>query len=298
MGLSGLLLIDKPIGPTSHDVVARIRRTLRERSIGHTGTLDPGASGLLSLVIGRATRLAPYLASGRKSYDATVRLGFATDTDDWAGQQTGAPRAHDVSQESITLALERFVGIFEQLPPAYSAKKIAGARAYDLARRSQPVPLRPSTVEVFALRLVGREENLLHLEVTCGPGFYVRALARDLGEVLECGGHLAALRRTASGSFSVGQAMPLATAERFGADLADHVLAPVDALAHLPEAHLTSAGEVRVLHGNAIGPEYLVGQAVTATVEDEAVRLLSAGGHLLAVARQHGGSLHPVVVLG
>ena len=296
--MDGVLLIDKPAGPTSHDVVARMRRATGERSIGHTGTLDPRATGLLPLVLGRATRLASLLTGADKTYEATIRLGFATDTDDGEGTPIGAVSSIDIGDEAIDRALERFRGSFEQRPPAHSAKKIAGRKAYDLARRAKPVSLAPVPVTVHRLERTGRDGPLLHVLVTATSGFYVRALARDVGEAIGCGAHLQALRRTRSGQFDIDRAMALDAAERAGADLAAHLVSPADALPELPDVTVTDAGLRRATHGNSLGPEHLEGRWVPAATGRQPVKVLDPGGRLVALAHSRGGALHPVVVLG
>jgi tRNA pseudouridine55 synthase len=306
--MEGVLLVDKPSGPTSHDVVARVRRLLGERRIGHTGTLDHLASGLLPLVVGTATRLAPYLTASDKTYEATVRLGFATDTDDAGGRPLAAPEGLDAASlddDRVRSALERFLGRFDQRPPAHSAKRIAGVRAYALARHAQPVDVRPVGVTVRQLEWLGRRGDRVMIRVTASAGFYVRALARDLGTALRCGGHLEALRRTASGGFRVSEAVSLEEAEHAGSELAGRLIAPADALPRFPAVTLLEAGARRVSHGNWVGPEHLDSAPPFgngANAQDGArdlVRLLAPGtGRLLALARPRGGALHPVVVLG
>lgn len=296
--MDGVLLIDKPAGPTSHDVVARLRGTSRERSIGHTGTLDPRATGLLPLVCGRATRLASLLSGDDKVYEATIRLGWATDTDDADGQPLGSPSSQRPADADIEEAAHAFRGTFDQMPPTHSAKRLGGHKAYDLARSAAPVALRAVPVTVRALDVTGREGDELHLRVTATAGFYVRALARDLGESLGCGAHLLALRRTRSGAFDVADAMPLATAERLGPGVAAHVIAPAAALPHLPAVRVTATGLKRAVHGNALGPEHLEGRWVPPHGAGGPVRVLGPDGELVALAHSRGGALHPAVVLG
>jgi tRNA pseudouridine55 synthase len=296
--VDGVLLIDKPAGPTSHDVVARMRRATGEPSIGHTGTLDPRATGLLPLVLGRATRLASLLTGADKTYEAAIHLGVATDTDDADGKPIGPAAAVDLDDAAIDRALERFRGSFDQRPPAHSAKKIAGRKAYDLARRAKPVSLAPVPVIVHRLERTGRDGPLLHVSVTATSGFYVRALARDLGEMLGCGAHLQALRRTRSGQFDVDRAIPLGEAERPGADLSARLVSPADALPELPDVTVTDAGLRRATHGNALGPEHLEGRWVPAATGRQPVKVLDPTGRLVALAHSRGGALHPVVVLG
>jgi tRNA pseudouridine55 synthase len=299
--MDGVLLIDKPSGPTSHDVVARLRAVSGERSIGHTGTLDPLATGLLPLVLGKATRLSPYLTGRDKTYEAIVRFGFATDTDDAAGQPLGAA-SNDLPDESrIAEVLKQFEGEIQQMPPRHSAKKIGGHKAYDLARRDEPVALESVPVTVRAIACTGREGDRAHVTVTASSGFYVRALARDLGQALGCGAHLAALRRTRSGRFGIEDAMPLADAERLGRAIADRLITPADALGDLPAVTVTQAGRKRAQHGNPLGPEHLAGRwlpPVAGGPNPAPVRILDENGSLLALAHSRGGSLHPAVVLG
>ena len=296
--MDGVLLVDKPIGPTSHDVVRRIRRTLRQRAVGHTGTLDPLASGLLPLVLGRATRIASLLSGTRKSYDADIRLGISTDTDDAQGAVLEQSAAAVPEPAAVAAALERFRGTFEQTPPGYSAKKIGGERAYDLARQARPVDLKPVTVSVDSLELLSVHGAAVRVCLTVSAGFYVRSLARDLGQALGCGGHLTALRRTASGDFKLDGAVALDEAERLGDALAGRVLTASAALSRLPAVQVTEAGLTRARHGNMLGPEHLETRPFPAVSREGRIRVLAADGHLVALAEPRGGALHPVVVLG
>ena len=296
--MDGVLLIDKPSGPTSHDVVARLRRTTGERSVGHAGTLDPRATGLLVLAFGRATRLAGLLTSGDKSYDATIRLGIMTDSGDADGQPIGEPARRVPDMDAVLAALDHFRGTFDQVPHAYSAKRVGGVKAYELARRARPVALAPVQVTVRTLEPLGQAGDCLQLRITATAGFYVRALARDLGERLGCGAHLAALRRTGSGTFRLAGALALEEAERLGLGLSERLIAPADALPELPAMELTEAGLVRAAHGNWITPEHLAPGSRVVPPGAVKVRLLGAGGRLVALAEARGGALHPVVVLG
>jgi tRNA pseudouridine55 synthase len=305
--MDGVLLIDKPTGPTSHDVVARLRSTSGASRIGHTGTLDPRATGLLPLVLGKATRLAQLLGGADKTYEAVVRLGFATDTDDADGE-----RVSDISVSSaipddaaIDEALKKFVGEIEQVPPDHSAKRIGGHRAYDLARSAKPVTLQPVTVTVHALERTSRQDDLVGIRMTSTSGFYVRALARDLGRALGCGGHLVDLRRTKSGQFDVADAVPLDVAERMGRDIAGRVLSPADALPDLVGVRVTAVGLKRAEHGNPLGPEHLESRYVPPAGSGggpggapRPVKIMTEDGRLVALAWSRGGTLHPSVVLG
>jgi len=297
--VDGVLLIDKPSGPTSHDVVARVRSVSGERSVGHTGTLDPRATGLLALVLGKATRLASVLSGSDKTYDATIRLGSTTDTDDADGSVTSTSGSRPDDQ-AIDAALGQFVGAFEQLPPNHSAKKIGGHKAYDLARRAEPVALKTAPVTVRTLHRTGRDGDLVSVVVSASAGFYVRALARDLGQALGCGAHLDSLRRTKVGRFDVTEALPLDAAERLGHALAAHVLSPADALGDFPSVTVNADGLRRVLHGNSLSPEHLQGRSipVSGSAPSMRVRVLADDGHLVALAASRGGALHPTVVLG
>jgi tRNA pseudouridine55 synthase len=281
--------------------VARVRRSLGTSRIGHTGTLDPLATGVLPLVVGRATRLAALLSAADKEYEAAVRLGLATETYD-AAQLTGpvAPPPPGISAQAIESVLDGFRGSFEQLPPAYSAKKINGVAAYKLARRNEPVQPRAVTVTVHSLTLVSYRDGLALLRVRSGAGFYVRSLAHDLGMRLGCGGHLERLRRVQAASFGEASAVPLQEIEAAG-PAADRWLVPLaQLLTHLPEVILNDRGVRRASHGNDVGTEDLavIPGAVTGLPPDARWRLLDTAGTLLGIAEAGpAGLLHPVVVL-
>jgi tRNA pseudouridine55 synthase len=276
--VDGVLVVDKPAGPTSHDVVDRVRRALGTRRVGHTGTLDPFATGVLPVCVGRATRLARFLAGGEKEYLATVRLGFATATDDATGEPLGAPRPVEVEEKALLAALAALVGSFDQVPPAFSAKHVGGRRLYELARRGEAVPRSASPVTVYAVDLLARRGAEIDLQVRCSAGTYVRALARDLGERLGAGGHLAALRRTRSGAFDLGRAVP-------GDDLAragEHLLPLSGLLLDLPAVRVGAEGRGLVAHGRELGPDVVVEGFPSSPVER--VRVLDADGELVALA--------------
>jgi tRNA pseudouridine55 synthase len=312
--MDGVLVIDKPVGPTSHDVVARVRRALGERRVGHTGTLDPAASGVLPLVMGRATRLARFLSAGDKSYEAIIRLGFSTDTGDATGTPlTAAPLAAMPTLGEIDSALDAFRGVFMQQPPAYSAKKVGGTRSYRLARRSKregsilsTSPALPAAVQVtvHAADVIGVADDTLALRVRCSAGFYVRALAHDLGERLGTGGHLAGLRRTSSADFTLLDAIPLDLVERDG-EAARVAIVPLAAtLPALASVRLTAEGAQRASHGRDLRAEDVRWNPVApgtapATNEEQWVRLLDDRGELVGIARASEATtvLHPFVVL-
>jgi tRNA pseudouridine55 synthase len=292
--MNGVLVVDKPSGPTSHDVVGRVRRALGTRRVGHTGTLDPLASGVLPLVIGQATRLAQFLVSDQKEYLADLRFGFATTTYDAAGTPDG-PEA-EVDLAALEAALDGFRGTFLQMPPAFSAKKVDGTRAYELARAGQTPELRAAEVTVHLLEVVDRGEQSARLRVSCSSGFYVRTLAHELGRRLGCGAHLAGLRRTRAGAFRIDDAVPLIAVETDGAAAAREIIPLEDLLLSMPAAVLTEEGARRARHGNRITGEDIRSGEVPEAVR---VRLFDGGGHLLAIASvAPGRALHPVVVLG
>lgn len=294
--LSGALLVDKPIGPTSHDVVACARRALGERSIGHIGTLDPLATGLLVLLIGRATRLAPLMNGEPKTYEATVRLGFSTNTFDAAGERQ--PIAHGVAPATIDdAAVDEVIEAMRrqqvQMPPAYSAKKVDGVRAYTLARRNETPVLKAVDVCVYAMTWRRAEPDALHITLTCSAGYYVRAMAQEIGERLGCGAHLEALRRTRVGTFDVADAVSLDVLEREGRENREAALArlwPLEALLHdVPAVTLTDVDLGRASHGNVI--------AMAPPEEAARYRLLSPEGRLVAIAEPSPAGLKPCIVL-
>jgi tRNA pseudouridine55 synthase len=306
--VDGVLVIDKPAGPTSHDVVARVRRALGERRVGHTGTLDPGATGVLPLVVGRATRLARFLADGEKTYECTIRLGFSTDTGDAGGRPTSEPWQGALPDRfAIDRTLDAFRGSFLQQPPAFSAKKIDGTRSHRIARRAVRTaaaitPPAPVQVTAHAIDLVILEREMITVHVVCSPGFYVRSLAHDLGGRLGVGAHISSLRRTRSGEFTLAQAVSLDTVER-NLPAGEAALIPLGGvLPGLASVGLTHAGVQRAAHGRDLGPEDLLrepGPIKRLTVGEPLVRLLDERGDLVGIARTRpdSGALHPFVVL-
>ncbi|HEV2149313.1 MAG TPA: tRNA pseudouridine(55) synthase TruB, partial [Longimicrobiaceae bacterium] len=248
----GVLAVDKPEGPTSHDVVAASRRALRTRQVGHTGTLDPFASGLLLVCFGPATRLAEYLTPLPKTYRATMRLGEATDTDDLTGETVSRSEEWGaLTEERIREALGRQVGEIEQLPPIFSAKKVGGERMYAAARRGEAVERRPARVVVHRIEVLSMRLPEVEFEVECGSGTYIRAIARDAGEALGVGGHLTALRRTRTGPYSVEAAVPLDALGDTERVLAA-TLPPAGAVSHLPRVSIGESGAADVRHGRAL----------------------------------------------
>src|SRR6266545_1478652 len=211
--MDGVIVIDKPEGLTSHDVVAVARRLLGEKRIGHTGTLDPLATGVLPLACGRATRLVRFLSASDKEYEASILFGVTTDTLDVTGEETSRSGATP-SRDALMAALRSFEGEQMQVPPAYSAKKVGGRRAYDFARRDEPVELAAVPVRVSRLELLEFGDDRCRVSLTCSAGFYVRALVRDIGARCGTGACLEALRRTRSGDFTIDEAVPLEAFER------------------------------------------------------------------------------------
>jgi tRNA pseudouridine55 synthase len=291
--MNGVLVIDKPPGLTSHDVVAAARRTLRETRIGHTGTLDPLATGVLPLAIGRATRLVRFLSASDKDYVATVRFGLTTDSYDITGTETG--RTDRIpSREAITVGISRLTGHYLQAPPAFSAKKVAGRRAYRLAREERQVTLAPVPVHVSRASLLDIEGASAQIALTCSAGFYVRSFAQALGDLTGAGACLEALRRTRSGEFGLETALPIEALTEAARVTA--ALNPMDGLLRsLPAVTVSDRARAQVAHGRELGPGDVTGQAGDA----DWVRVLDETGVLVAMATPGRalGSLHPSVVL-
>ncbi|MFL6130914.1 MAG: tRNA pseudouridine(55) synthase TruB [Mycobacteriales bacterium] len=286
---AGLVVVDKPAGWTSHDVVARVRRIARTRRVGHAGTLDPMATGVLVLGVQRATKLLGHLALTDKGYAATVRLGQSTATDDADGEVTGGSSAAAVSPDAVRAGLAALTGAIEQVPSAVSAVKVAGRRAYARVRAGEEVALAPRRVTVSRLDLVAVRRPApelldLDVEVDCSSGTYVRALARDLGGALGVGGHLTALRRTRVGPFTLADAVTL---EQL-AELADPVPVPLDAAvaAAFPRRDLDADGAARLGHGGRLAPVGLPGP----------YGAFDPAGAVVALVTERDGTARPLVV--
>lgn len=249
--LDGILVVDKPRGKTSHDVVESVRRLVGFRGIGHLGTLDPLATGVLVLALGRATRLARFYAGRRKRYTCAVRFGFATDTYDADGEALGPYSAPALNAEQLESLAATFLGKIQQMPPSFSAKKINGRPAHELARKHKPVNLEPVAVEVFEFSLTGIEGSVARFTVECGSGTYIRSLAHDLGKLHGAGAHLSEITRTAVGEFTLDGAASLAELEQDAkaGRLADRVLPLESLLGELPRATVLPVVEKRVRHG-------------------------------------------------
>jgi tRNA pseudouridine55 synthase len=257
---SGILLLDKPVGPTSHDAVARVRRAAGLRRVGHAGTLDPLADGLLVLGLGPAARFLEYLVGLDKTYETTVRLGRATTTYDAEGEVT-AENPVDVSAADVAAALGAFRGPIRQRVPSHSAVKRDGRPLYESARRGEMIDLPQRDVVIHALDLLAFDPPLVTLRVACSSGTYIRSLAHDLGATLGCGGHVAALRRTAVGAFSVDGAVPLDTLTP--ESVAAALLPPAAAVAHLPRLEVDESEATRLSLGQRLAapPDALAGNA-------------------------------------
>lgn len=302
MIIEGVLIVDKTEGPTSHDVVTLARRALGVSRIGHTGTLDPMATGVLPLVVGRATRLAQFLTASDKDYEATIAFGRTTDTYDTKGAVTSScDRRPDRSE--LDAALSRFRGTFAQVPPAYSAKNIDGERSYELARKSAgtaALPARPAPVSVTVrhLEVLGFDGDSATLAMRVTAGFYVRSLAHDLGDALGCGAVLTALRRTRSGEFGLDRAVPLAdVVQSPRPELVSRIVPLTSLMMDVPAVVLRSAAHVeRVQNGVEMTPADLVAPLPALP---PVVRLLDPDHRLVAIAKpgKTAGNLHAWVVL-
>ena len=288
----GVVNLDKPVGPTSHDMVGLMRRLTGTRRIGHAGTLDPLASGVLPILVGAATRFSEELTGGRKRYDAVIRLGQASATDDAEGPIT-AVDAPLPSEGAISDALSGFVGTFEQRPPAFSARKVAGRTAYRAARAGEPIELSPRTVTVDSIDVLGMSPGEgwldLRVDLRCAPGTYVRSIARDLGERLGTGAHLHALRRTEAAGLRAEDALTPERLESLAGEgrLAEAVR-PVGALLPLPAVSLDSDAAWRFLHGAA------------QSIDDGAagrVKVFGEAGELIGIGSLSGGELRPEKVV-
>jgi len=247
----GALVINKPRGKTSHDAVEAVRRIVGFRQIGHLGTLDPLATGVLVLLLGRATRLAQFYAGRRKRYDTTLRFGFATDTYDADGEPLGPDTAPELRREEIERLAAQFVGRFAQMPPAFSAKKIHGRPAHELARKKKPVELKPVEVEVYEFRVTEVEGSLARFVIECAAGTYIRSLGHEMGVRLGVGAHVAEIVRTAVGEFTLDQAVTLEELEAVGKNgrVAEWILPLERLLPDLPRVTVLPIVERRVRHG-------------------------------------------------
>ena len=300
--MNGVLIIDKPAGLTSHDVVNRVRRILGQKSVGHLGTLDPMATGVLPLVVGNFTRLAQFYAHSEKCYEGAIRFGFSTDTYDAEGEPTSAPQAVTVSADLLEPLAARFRGAIEQVPPPFSAKKINGVPAYKLARKQKPVELKPVQVEIKEFDILSAESDRATFRARVASGTYMRSIAHEMGRALGCGAHLGSLRRTAVAEFTIADA---------------HTLEDV-ARALLPASPVGTQDSPEALNDLCVHPRKLLPLLPSVTADELAtahirngrtvnllelsrarqVKVFSGQRELIAIATRIAGTLfHPAIVL-
>jgi tRNA pseudouridine55 synthase len=312
--LTGVVVVDKPSGPTSFDVVRRVKGLFKVKRAGHTGTLDPTATGVLPICLGDATKVASYVSDGEKEYEAIVRLGETTDTQDAAGKQLVRASTEGVTEARVAEALGAFVGLVAQTPPMYSARKVDGKRLYELAREGVEVEREARTVHIEEARMTSFAAGIPHKDggppvvdvgvfVRCSKGTYLRTLAADLGEKLGCGGHLGQLRRLRVGPFSIDESVPLdrlmqLAKEEGPSGLQRTILPLARALDDLGELRLDAPLVRRVAHGHAPGPSDLSRLRAPPYARGRKVRLVTPEGAVLAVAESDGvGTLKLLRVL-
>lgn len=293
--MDGVIVVDKPEGWTSHDVVNKARRIAGTKKVGHLGTLDPIATGVLPLVIGRATRLAQFYTRSDKVYEGAIRFGWSTNTYDRAGQATSEPRQVAIVAEELERLLEPFRGEFLQVPPPVSAKKIAGRRAYELARNAVAVELEPAKVHIFELTVLEISGADVRLRAHCSGGTYLRSIAHDLGQAMGCGAHLQELRRTSSGEFRIDQARTLAQLEGLAADerLIDALVPAADLLPAIPAVFVDEPVVALIRNGRNFPASPFRPEP-----RSRYVKALTRVGELVAIGEAVLPNLyHPIVVL-
>lgn len=294
--MDAILNVDKPLHWTSHDVVAKVRKILRVRKVGHTGTLDPQATGVLLLCIGKATKLTSLLTEEEKEYVSTVHLGVLTDTMDSSGKVLEERDDVELSEEEVKAILESFVGEMEQVPPMFSAIKRGGRPLYKLARAGKIVERKPRRVHIREIELLGFSPPFLTLRVVCSKGTYIRSLAADIGFRLGYGAHLKSLKRTRVGRFSLRDSLSLDRVEELAANakIDPYLISMDQALEGYPEVQVNSNGARRVSHGNPVYREDLIA-IPQGVVDGKMVRIQGPEGKLLAVGRLlPGGPFHPI----
>ena len=271
--MNGIVIVDKPEGWTSQDVVSKLRGVLRTKRIGHGGTLDPMATGVLPVFVGRATRGVEFFEHAEKTYEAVLQLGVTTDTEDITGTVL-EEKPVNITEDRIDAALEKFRGEISQIPPMYSAVKVNGQKLYDLARKGKEVERKPRQITIFQLDCLAFSGKTVTLRVRCSKGTYIRTLCKDIGEALGCGGCMAALRRTAAGSYTIDQAVPLKTLIESG-DPGSFLL-PVDSMfTQYPAVTLTQKQALRCRNGNSF----------SVALENGTYRAYSADGEFLMLAK-------------
>jgi tRNA pseudouridine55 synthase len=293
--LDGVIVVDKPEGWTSHDVVGKMRRIAQTKRIGHLGTLDPIATGVLPLVVGRATRLAKFYTRSDKIYEGTVRFGWATNTYDRAGEQRGERRDVRIEAAELETLLERFRGDFLQTPPPVSAKKIAGRRAYELARKDIAVELPPSLVNVYELTVLSIAGDSVKLRAHCSGGTYMRSIAHDLGVAMGCGAHLTELRRFASGEFAIAQARTIAQLETLAAEgrLIEALVPMAQMIPGVPSVFVDDIAAAQIRQGRNFNASPFRSQP-----DAKFVKAVTGQGELVAVGEAVLPNVyHPAVVL-
>lgn len=292
--LNAVLIIDKPPGLTSHDVVARVRRIFKQRAVGHLGTLDPLATGVLPLVLGNMTRLAQFYLKSDKSYEGAIRFGFATDTYDAEGEPVGELTEPELTLEPLRSLATRFCGVIEQTPPPFSAKKIQGVPAYKLARKKKEVPLEPVKVEIKQFELIELDGTRAYFRASVASGTYVRSIAHELGQMAGCGAHLESLRRTSVAEFTLSEAHRLEDLEQISPDQAfpqERFVHPRKLLPSLPTVTATEEVAGRIRHGLSVN--------LPDVSRSPHVKVFQGQRDLIAIATRVAGTLfHPKIVLG
>jgi tRNA pseudouridine55 synthase len=290
--MNGLIIIDKPAGMTSHDVVSIVRRATGERSVGHLGTLDPMATGVLPLLLGKYTRLAQFFADSDKHYAGAIRFGFATETFDAEGAPTTEPAALTQTLDELRVLAERFRGTMEQVPPIYSAKKIGGVPAHKLARAGKEVRVKPARITIHEFAIESLEDETAAFRMQVSAGGYVRSVAHELGQMAGCGAHLASLRRTQAGVFTLAQAITVDELKvLMPEEIARRLPHPRTILPELPSVIVDEATAGRIRNGMQVNVQELSAAPL--------VKVFSAPRELMCVARRVAGTLvQPMVVLG
>ena len=290
--MNGLLILDKPAGMTSHDVVAVVRRAASERSVGHLGTLDPMATGVLPLLLGKYTRLAQFFGDAEKCYRGTIRFGYATDTFDAEGAPTTEPAELRCTLEELRALAGRFRGTVDQVPPVYSAKKIGGVPAHKLARAGKDVAVKPARITIHEFTLESLEDDAASFTMRVSAGGYVRSVAHELGQLAGCGAHLASLRRTQAGPFTLEQAITVEELKQLSAEqIAARLPHPRTMLPEMPSVIVDEATAGRLRNGMQVNVQELSAAPL--------IKVFSAPRDLLCIARRIAGTLvQPMIVLG
>ena len=293
--MNGAIVVNKPAGWTSHDAVNKIRKLAGTRRVGHLGTLDPMATGVLPLVVDGATRLAQFYVRSDKVYDGVIHFGYSTDSYDRDGAPVSPPVEVEIRREELEPLLERFRGTIQQTPPPVSAKKVEGRRAYELARKSEPVTLEPVPVHVYELVVLGIDGPEVRLRAHCSGGTYLRSIAHDVGQALGFGAHLRDLRRTASGEFEIDQARTLAQLERLAAEerLLDALVPPASMLPGFPSVYVDDLTVSQIRNGRNFNASPFRSQPAS-----RFVKAIARQGELVAIGEAVLPNIyHPIVVL-